>query len=356
MKALRFHARNDLRIEHIDEAGALAPLQVRVRNSFCGICGTDLHEYRSGPIFIPVEPHPVNGARAPQVLGHEFSGTVIEVGRDVTSVRPGDRVSIQPLVSPADDFFARRGHGQLADGLAVVGLSWPSGGMAEEAVVAEHNVARLPDDVTDEQGAMIEPAAVVVHAVDRGRIGAGHSVLVTGAGPIGALACLAASAAGATTILVSETNPKRRERIRELGVVTEVFDPGRTDVSRGIAAHTEGGHGVDVALECVGDERALGTCIGSVRKRGTVVQVGLMVRPGMVDVSALVTRDITLAGSWCYQTTMWPRVIGLVASGKLPVERVISARIGLDDAVRSGFDVLTQPGAAALKILVRADA
>jgi (R,R)-butanediol dehydrogenase / meso-butanediol dehydrogenase / diacetyl reductase len=357
MKALRFHAKGELRIEDIANASRLAPGEVRVRNSFCGICGTDLHEYLAGPIFIPVEPHPVTRTQAPQILGHEFSGRVVEVGSEVSTVVPGDRVSIQPLVAPADDFFTRRGQGQLANGLALVGLSWPWGGMAEEAVVPEGNVFRLPDSVTDEQGAMIEPAAVVVHAVDKGRISAGCSVLVTGAGPIGALACLAAAAAGATTILVSETNPKRRERSRELGVVTEVIDPASPGAAgRAIAAHTEGGYGVDVALECVGHELALGTCIEAVRKRGTIVQVGLLVKPGLVDISALVTKDITLQGSWCYETTMWPRVIGLVASGKLPVERAISARVGLNDAVRGGFEVLTQPGAAALKILIQANA
>lgn len=176
--------------------------------------------------------------------------------------------------------------------------------MAEHALVPEANVARLPDNVTDEQGAMIEPAAVVVHAVDKRRVQAGNSVLVTGAGPIGALACLAASAAGATIILVSETNPKRRERICELGVVTDMFDPADSGVARAIAARTEGGQGVDVAIECVGHERALGTCIEAVRRRGTIVQVGLLVKPGLVDVSALVTKDVTLEGSWCYETTM----------------------------------------------------
>jgi (R,R)-butanediol dehydrogenase/meso-butanediol dehydrogenase/diacetyl reductase len=352
MKALRFHARTDLRIDEIPPPENIGPRDVLLRNAFVGICGTDLHEYLAGPIFIPTKPHPYTGAVAPQILGHEYSGTVLAVGREVKAVKPGDRVAIQPAIAPADDIYTRRGFGQLADGLGLVGLSWPWGGMAELSLVREENVARLPDNVTDEQGAMIEPAAVVVHAVDKGRVRAGSSVLITGAGPIGALACLAASAAGATTILVSETNPARRERIREIGLVTAVFAPDSPEASQAIANHTERGLGVDVAIECVGHEKALGTCIELVRKRGTIVQVGLLVKPGLVDISALVTKDITLEGSWCYETTMWPRVIELVASGKLPVERVISDRITLDEAVGRGFEVLTAPGAAALKILI----
>jgi (R,R)-butanediol dehydrogenase/meso-butanediol dehydrogenase/diacetyl reductase len=355
MKALRFHAKKDLRIDDIPVPDRIGPKDVLLRNIFVGICGTDLHEYLAGPIFIPTTPDAATGSLKPQVLGHEYSAVVLAVGDEVRSVRVGDRVAVQPLVASPDDFYTRRGHAQLANGLGLVGLIWPSGGMAEMSLVPEQNVALLPDDVTDEQGAMIEPAAVVVHAVDKGRVSAGNSVLVTGAGPIGALACLAASAAGATTILVSETNPARRAKIMEIGVVTAAFAPGTPEATQAIADHTEGGFGVDVALECVGHELALGTCIELVRKRGTIVQVGLLTKPGLVDISALVTKDITLEGSWCYETTMWPRVIALVASGKLPVERVISKRIALDDAVREGFEVLTAPGSAALKILIVAN-
>lgn len=354
MKALRFHAQKDLRLDEIPAPERLGPHEVALRNSFAGICGTDLHEYLAGPIFIPTVPHPHTGAVAPQILGHEYSATVLAVGSAVTAVAPGDRVAVQPAIAPPGDIYTRRGFGQLAKGLALVGLSWPWGGMAEFSVVPEDNAIRLPDGVTDEQGAMIEPAAVAVNAVDKGRVRAGSSVLVTGAGPIGALTCLAAHAAGATTILVSETNPARRARIREIGVVTEVFEPGSPEAARAVAAHTEGGLGVDVAIECVGHEKALGTCIELVRKRGTIAQVGLLTKPGLIDVSALVTKDLTLEGCWCYDTTMWPRVIALVASGKLPVERVISDRIGLDEAMRSGFEVLTTPGSAALKILIAA--
>lgn len=352
MKALRFHARKDLRIEDVPPPEDIGPHDVLLRNAFVGICGTDLHEYLAGPIFIPTTPHPHTGAVAPQILGHEYSGRVLALGRAVRGLSIGDRVAVQPAIAPRDDLYTRRGYGQLAAGLGLVGLSWPWGGMAELSLVRAENVARLPDDVSDEQGAMIEPAAVVLHAVDKGRVRAGQSVLITGAGPIGALACLAASAAGATRILVSETNPARRARIKEIGVVTEVFAPETPEAAAAIAAHTEGGLGVDVAIECVGHEKALGTCINLVRKRGTIVQIGLLVKPGLIDVSSIVTKDITLEGSWCYETTMWPRVIELVASGRMPVERVISHRISLDEAVSAGFEVLTAPGSAAMKILI----
>ncbi len=356
MRALRFHGVKDLRVEDVPAPGEAGPDDVVLQTAWCGICGTDLHEYMAGPIFIPTTTDPFTGARAPQILGHEFSGKVLAVGRNVTSVKPGDRVAIQPLVAPPDVFYARRGMGQLSARLGMVGLNWPWGGFGEQAIVREANVAKLPDEVSDEQGAMIEPAAVVVHAVDKGKVQAGSTVLITGAGPIGALAALAASAAGATRIIVSETNPLRREKIRELGVVDDVVDPQAAGTQRRIAGQTEAGQGVDVAIECVGHAAALGSCIENVRKRGTIVQVGLSVGPGMVDISMLVTKDITLEGSWCYPLTLWPRTISLVASGKMPVERILSDRVGLDEAVGGGFDVLTRPGADKLKILVSASA
>ena len=136
MKALRFHAARDLRIEDIDAPAAPAAGQVLIRNTFCGICGTDLHEYAYGPIFIPKEPHPFTGAHGTQVLGHEFGGVVEAVGPGVTSVKPGDRVSVQPLIMPrSGDYFADRGLFHLSPQLALVGLSWVSGGMAEMALL-----------------------------------------------------------------------------------------------------------------------------------------------------------------------------------------------------------------------------
>ncbi|WP_191059413.1 zinc-binding dehydrogenase [Geminicoccus harenae] len=356
MRALRFHGAKDLRVDDVAPPDRPGPGEVVLAPRWCGICGTDLHEFMAGPIFIPTSADPFTGAKAPQILGHEFSAKVLATGEGVTSVVAGDRVAVQPLVAPPDDFYARRGFGQLSSKLGLVGLNWPWGGFGEQALVREANVAKLPDEVTDEQGAMIEPAAVVVHAVDKGKVQAGSSVLITGAGPIGALAALAASAAGATRIIVSETNPLRRERIRELGVVDDVVDPQDQGTLQRIAGQTEAGQGVDVAIECVGHAGALDTCIHAVRKRGTIVQVGLSVAPGTVDISALVTKDITLEGSWCYPLTLWPRTISLVASSKLPVERILSDKVGLDEAVGRGFDVLTRPGSDKLKILVSAAA
>ena len=354
MKALRIHGRKDLRIDDVAAPGPCGPRQVLLQNSFCGICGTDLHEYLHGPIQIPQKPHPFSQAVLPLILGHEFSGTVLETGAEVRNVRPGDRVSVQPNVIPGGDYYDRRGLSHLSDGLAVVGLSYPWGGLAERCLVYEDNVAKLPPEVSDEQGAMIEPAAVAVNAVENSGLQAGDTVLITGGGPIGALVALAASAAGAAKIFLSEPNPVRRDLIAGWGVCAGLYDPLNQDVSELMRSQTEERVGADVAIECVGNGRALATCMDAVRRRGTVVQIGLPTQPTNIDLHQLVTKDLTYRGSWAYKNTAWPRVIGLVASGKLPVEKAITGKVPLDAAVAQGFDALAAPDSAHVKILVAA--
>ena len=140
-----------------------------VDNKFCGICGTDLHEYAYGPIFVPKEPHPFTGAHGPQILGHEFGGIVKAVGEGVDHVKPGDRVSVQPLIMPRQgDYYADRGLFHLSANLALAGLSWHSGGMAQAALLNDYNVQPIPDALSDQEAALIEPTAVAVYACDRG--------------------------------------------------------------------------------------------------------------------------------------------------------------------------------------------
>ncbi|UFM64759.1 2,3-butanediol dehydrogenase [Paracoccus sp. MA] len=353
MKALRFHAARDLRVEDIPEPPRPGPGQVLIRNRHVGICGTDLHEYASGPIFIPTAPHPYSGAHGPQVLGHEFGGEVEAVGEDVTKVAPGDRVAVQPLIMPrGGEHFADRGWHNLSGSLALVGLSWVSGGMAEMALLNDYNVEKIPDGMSDEEAALVEPTAVCVYACDRGRITAGDSVLVTGAGPIGILALLTARAFGATRLFVSDVNDTRLRLAAEVVPGVVAINPAREDVGERVRAGTQGGIGCDVALECVGNERALQSCLDAVRKQGVIVQTGLHPGKGSVDFFQLTFKDAEIRGSWCYPTHGWPRTIELIASGAIPARRVVTKRIALDEAVAEGFEALLDPAGSQLKILI----
>jgi (R,R)-butanediol dehydrogenase/meso-butanediol dehydrogenase/diacetyl reductase len=354
VKAVRFHAARDIRVEDVPAPSQkLAPHEVLVRPLVTGICGTDLHEYIAGPIVTPQKPHVYTGAVNPQILGHEFSAVVADKGTAVTGVKVGDRVSIQPLISPRDDYYGRRGLYHLSEKLGCVGLSWAWGGMAEHAVVNDYNVAVVPAGVSDVQAAMIEPAAVAVYAADRGGVTSGSTVLISGLGPIGTLTLLAVRAAGAAVIFVSEPNAYRRNLAKQLVPDAICLDPATDDVPGRVKAGTEEGVGVDVAIECVGLEASLNCCAASVRRQGKVVQTGLHMKPAAIDAMLWALKDITVEATWCYPVQSWPRIIRMVEAGLLPVEKICTAQISADDVVAKGFEALLDRSVNHMKILVR---
>jgi (R,R)-butanediol dehydrogenase/meso-butanediol dehydrogenase/diacetyl reductase len=372
MRAVRFYGKGDLRLEDVPAPGPPAPREVLLRVRYCGICGTDIHEYVEGAKIVPSKPHPMTRATLPQILGHELSADVIDVGSDVIDAKPGDRVSLMPLLYCGRCYFCGRGLNHLCTDHACVGLSWAWGGFAEYITVPDYTVVVLPDGVSYEQGALLEPAAVAAYAVERGRVQGGDSVLVAGAGPIGALTALYARAIGAGSVYVTETNPQRLGLAKSLGVSrvfnplepddafvgrqsrdasTGVFDPSKSWVVDALRELT-GGIGVDVAIDCTGTETGLNTCVNAVRAGGTVVESALHVKPPAVDMYALALKDVGLESTWCYYVYDFPRYASLIATGRLPVERVISAKIPLEEIEDKGFKVLTDPVGNATKILV----
>ena len=349
MRAARFHGRADIRIEDVDVPSLAMSDEVLVEVLFCGICGTDLHEYSVGPIVTPVTPHPLTGVTIPQTLGHEFSARVVEIGSEVTDVAVGDRVAIMPAIVCGKCYFCRRGLGHLCVKFACTGLSAETGGLAQYAVLKDYQVSALPDSMSDAEGAVVEPACVAAYGIDRAGVRGGDVVLVTGAGPIGILSAMYASAVGAATVVIAEPNPNRA-KLAEAMDIGPVLDPTVDGFSEAIAELT-GGVGVDVAAECSGSTPGLTTALTTTRRRGSVVQTGLHTKPATIDAMALSENDISLIGSWCYLITDWPRIIRLIGSGKYPVGKVVTARISLEDVVPLGFDVLVNPRGDQLKVL-----
>jgi (R,R)-butanediol dehydrogenase/meso-butanediol dehydrogenase/diacetyl reductase len=349
VRALRFHAAHDLRIEEVPEPGAPGSRDVVIRVATCGICGTDLHEYVAGPIVTPVEPHPLTGAQNPQILGHEFAGEVVATGSEVTSVVEGDRVAIMPLAYCGRCAYCRRGLQHLCLTMACVGLSHAWGGMGELATVAEYQVVRLPDSVDVHQGALIEPTAVAAYGVERGGVAPGDRVLVTGSGPIGALAALCAHAAGASTVWISEPNAARRARADALGVAV-VLDPTAVNVPELLHDETRG-LGVDVAIECSGHPAGFDAAVRSLRRRGTLAQTGLFVGAASVEPMLWALNDLTIVGTWCYWVYDFDRIAAQIGAGTLPVERVITSRVALGDAP-DAFARLASGAADEIKVLV----
>lgn len=351
MKAARFYAARDIRVEEVDPPGDPGMGEVLIAPAWCGICGTDLHEYLDGPIVTPADAHPLTGAELPQILGHEYSGTVLAVGSHVTHVKPGDRISGMPLISCMRCYHCVRGDQHLCQTMACTGLSYQWGAIAEQAIVPAYQLTRIPDDLSLQQGALLEPAAVAMYAAERARLLGGDSVLITGLGPIGSLVALAARALGAALVLAVEPNPNRAAKADDLGV-GQVLPVG-SDLVDTVLDLTDG-VGVDAAIECSGTEAGLNTGIDAVRAKGTVVQAGLHTETASVDPMKWCLKDLHIEATWAYPVHVWPRVSRLVSTGRLPVEKVITSEIGIDDVVERGFERLIDPAGNESKVLVTA--
>lgn len=349
MRAARFHGPGDIRIDEVPDPQVGAG-QVEVSVDWCGICGTDLHEYLEGPIFIPPKgsPHPITGCEMPVVMGHEFAGVVSAVGSGVTGVTEGDRVAVEPYYVCGECSACAAGRYNICRKLGFVGLAGDQGGFAERCVVDQrwiHPLGDLPTDI----GALVEPLAVGYHAVRLSGIREGGTAAVFGAGPIGLVTAAALKAAGAGQVISVEPAAARKQKASGAGADV-VLDPTETDVGDAIRDLT-GGAGADVAFECAGIDAVLASAIGSVRPGGTVVNVAIWGHVPQVAMNDLVLSEITVIGSLAYCGDHTD-TIALLRDGKVSAEQFITGRIGLDDLVSGGFRELIDNKEENVKILV----
>ena len=354
MKAARLYGKQDIRIDSDVTPGDVGSTDVRIDVEVCGICGSDLHEYRD-PEFTPVEEHPKTGASRPIVVGHEFSGVVSEVGEAVNRVAVGDRVAVHPNIPCHNCTYCAEGeYNRCVDTLAV-GYHTGAGGFAESAVVPEQQVHALPDETELWEGALVEPLAVGLHAIRRSGIQAGDSIGIFGCGPIGLTAVQAAQIAGAKEIFVSEPNGNRREVARQLGADV-VFDPMADDVIEAITNATA--DGVDAAFEFAGVGPAFNAAIQSTRRGGTIAVGSISDDEITTDIDDIVMTERTIKGTYCYGfppssfRTEFDAVIEGLADGKFDTEAFVTDRIPLADVVSEGYERLLNPDTEQVKILV----
>ena len=349
MRAARFYGPGDIRIDDVPEPATRAGT-VKVEVEWCGICGTDLHEYLEGPIFAPTAeaPHPLTGESVPITLGHEFAGVVAEVGEGVSRVGVGDKVVVEPYIICGRCDACRTGRYNVCQTLGFVGLSGYGGGFSQYVVAEErwiHPLGELGTDV----GALIEPLAVAYHAVKLSKAQPEHTALVFGAGPIGLVTTAALKAAGVEQVLVVEPADVRKQKAPGAGA-DHVIDPTSTDVAAEVAELTEG-RGADVSFECAGIDAVLKSAILSTRAGGTVVNVAIWGHEASVAMNDLVFHEVNILGSLAYADDH-PATIEMVASGKVDPFQFITGRIELDDIVAKGFDELINNKEENVKILV----
>jgi (R,R)-butanediol dehydrogenase / meso-butanediol dehydrogenase / diacetyl reductase len=350
MKAARFHGQGDVRVEDVTEPHP-GPGQVQIAVEWCGICGTDLHEFLDGPIFAPTpaSPHPLTGGAVPITLGHEFSGVVAELGQGVRGFSEGDRVVVEPYDVCGECSACRDGRYNICRKLGFIGLDGDQGGFAERMVVDTRWVHRI-DGLTPEQGALVEPLAVGYHATKLSGLAPGGSAAVFGAGPIGLVTAAALRATGAGQVIVVEPADARKAKAPGAGA-DHVLDPGEVDVPEAVRELTDG-RGADVTFECAGVDAVLAAAVASTRPGGTCVNVSIWGHPATFDVNSLVFSEIHLIGSLAY-ANRHEEVIELIRSGAVDVDQFITGRIGLEDIVDRGFRELIDHKESNVKILVQ---
>lgn len=349
MKAARWYGAKDIRVEEVTEPKPLAG-QVKIKVKWTGICGSDLHEYMAGPIFIPVaQPHPLSHDKAPIIMGHEFSGEVSEIGEGVTSLKPGDRVVVEPIQACGKCAPCLHGKYNLCDNLGFHGLTGGGGGFSAYTTVGERWVHKMPEGLSFEQGALVEPAAVALHAVRISSLKAGGTAAVFGAGPIGLLVVEALKVAGASAIHVIELSPQRGAKALELGA-TSVIDPSKENAVQRIRELTPGG--VDVAFEVTGVPSVLQQCIDATRYEGETLIVSIWEKQAAFQPNTAVLKEKSLKGTIAYRD-IFPAVLNLMTQGYFSANKLVTKRIELDDIVTEGFGTLVAEKSQ-IKILVRA--
>ena len=349
MLAAVWHAPKDIRVESVPLPPPPPPGWVQIKVAWCGICGSDLHEYLAGPIFIPTSPHPLTGKSGSVILGHEFTGDVVAVGEGVTSVRVGDRVAPDACQHCGVCQPCREGRYNVCEKLAFTGLH-NDGAFARFVNVPAELCYILPDDVDYEAGALMEPLATGFKAVRMAGSILGLTVVVLGAGTIGLGTIMAAKAAGAGQIIVLEMSRARIAKAWECGADV-VINPKEEDPVAAIKALTNGS-GADVSFECIGNKHTGPLAVDVIRNTGTAIIVGIFEEPSAFNFFSLSGTDKKVVGSLTYTIEDFKGLARLMAKGAIKADPLITGRIGLKDIVDKGFLELINNKDENIKILV----
>ncbi|KAH9988282.1 GroES-like protein [Xylariaceae sp. FL0662B] len=352
MRALRYHGPGDIRLELDIPEPVCLPHQVKIRPSFCGICGSDLHVYSSSEI-IPFKdtPHPLTGETWPITLGHEFSGSIVEVGSEVQSeLQVGDRVAVQPTICCNKCAPCKEGLINCCNSFGFVGMMGGGGGMSDFVCVDAKFAFKLPENIPSDIGALVEPLAVGWHAVDLTDIKPGDSALVMGAGPIGLAVIQCLKARGVKQIIVAQISRGRIESATRFGATT-VINPQEEDV---VSKCKElcGGQGPEIALDCAGTASSIKAACLAVRHRGLVVNVATWVKDVPFQFMDLLVGEKRLSSALSYTTQDFRSVVEALGNGTMHVGEMITRKIAMDRVVEDGFSALVNEKENHVKILV----
>ncbi len=307
-----------IEFKNVDKpAPGVKDVLIRIKN--IGVCGSDIHVYHGT--------HPYTGY--PVVQGHEVSGEVAEVGKEVRAFVPGDKATFMPQVTCGVCYPCRHGMYHICDSLKVMGFQ--TGGAAQEYfALPEAMTIRLPENLSFEAGAMIEPAAVAFHALGRAGMDiAGKKAAVFGAGPIGNLVGQAAKSLGAAAVLITDISGFRLEKARNCGIDFTI-NPEKEDLNKSILRDF-GPDRADLILDCTGSEAAMTQAVNCARKGTPIVVVGVFGKKPVVDLGLVQDRELSLIGTLMYRREDYEKAVAMASSGKMRLEQLITDRYPFRD-------------------------
>jgi D-xylulose reductase len=327
MKSLTLERKLELSLRDfpIEREEVLGPRDLRIKLHTVGICGSDVHYYTHGKIG----PFVVN---APMILGHEASGTVIEVGSLVTGFKSGDRVCMEPGIPDPHSRATRLGMYNVDPAVRFWATPPVHGILRPTCVHPADFTFKLPDNVSFAEGAMVEPLAVGIHAATKARIRPGDVGLVLGAGPIGLVTALSALAAGCARVFVTDVDDAKLDIAGRLGAITPV-NAARESVADRIMQETDG-WGVEVVFEATGNARAAASVFEALCPGGCVVMIGGQTEPVSYDAGAAMVREARVENIFRY-AHVFPRCVGMLASGAIDVKPLITRKFAFEESVHA---------------------
>jgi L-iditol 2-dehydrogenase len=341
MKALVLEAYNQLVYRDMPDP-EVADDEVLVQVKACGICGSDVHGMDGS----------TGRRRPPIIMGHEASGVIAEVGKNVHGWQTGDRVTFDSTIYRLDDWYTRKGLYNLSDHRRVLGVSPEEyrrhGAFAEYVTIPQHILYRIPEDVTFNQAAMVEPAAVALHGVELTPLSVDDTAVVVGAGMVGLFVIQALRAAGCGKIVAVDIDTERLALAQTLGA--DVTCQPAAIMETNIVRDLSGGRGADVAFEVVGITPTVATAIQSVRRGATVTVIGNLSPQIELPLQAIVTQQLRLQGS-CSICGEYPAVLNMIERGTLNVDAILSATAPLAEGA-AWFQRLYEKEKGLLKVIL----
>lgn len=314
--------------------------EVLLKMKKIGVCGSDIHVYNG---LHPYTSYPV-------IQGHEASGEIIETGKNVTGFSPGDKVTFMPQVTCGKCYPCRHGMYHICDNLKVMGFQ--TEGVAQEfAVIPSDKLIKLPDTMSFDEGAMIEPLAVAVHALKRsGESISGKKVLVMGSGTIGNLVGQTAKALGAKAVMIVDLSDFRLEKAKECGI--EYTVNSEKESLKDSISDNFGPDKADIILECAGAEPTITMSVDNARKGTTIVVVGVFGKKPVVDLGLVQDRELSLIGTLMYQKNDYETAVALVKKGKIALKSLITDTYPFKSYL-AAYKYINKTKDRALKVMIK---